>query len=117
MADKAIEIDWASSAVSDARVTVALTDKPSKDWSEAFERVLERLAQGDAPWGEVELGKRKLHVDNVEPGAEEDLRHLLESVVLQANASVGATDEEADDDEPSEQDAEMTDTFRSFASG
>ena len=115
MGERPIAIDWASASVEDARVSVPLTDKHSRAWGEAFERVLERLDKHGSGWGEIELDKRELHVADVRPGAEQDLRHLLESVVLQANAAVGADDAEPEEEERSGPDAEMTATFRSFA--
>ena len=93
MSEAAIAVEWASASVEDARLSVGLSGKPSDEWREAFERVLGRLEKPNAGWGEVEVGKRKLHVADVQAGQEGDLRHLLESVVLQANAAVGAEDE------------------------
>ena len=46
-------------------------------------------------------------------GAEQDLRHLLESAVLQANADLAAPEENGN--ERSGEDAEMTEAFRAFA--
>jgi len=112
---QAIEIEWGSASVDGARLTVALTGKPSKDWREAFERVFERLGSRGSGWGDIELAKRELQVDAVEPGAENDLRHLLESVVLQANASIGAEPGDDEAEERSGPDEEMTERFRSFA--
>jgi hypothetical protein len=53
----------------------------------------------------------------VQPGAEADLRHLLASAFLQANA--GTDDDESTDDAPtssrSESDQALTDAFRAFS--
>jgi hypothetical protein len=115
---RAVEIEWASASVEDARLSVELSDRP-KGWSGKFESVLSQLGGHGRGWGDVSLGKRKLHVEEVDPGAEEDLRHFLESAVLQANAAVGlepgSGEDDDDDDEPSGPDEEMTATFRSFA--
>ena len=117
MAD--IAIDWASADVSDGRLTVAFTEKPPKDWTERLQAVIERLAQHGTGWGAIETSKKKLLIDAVQPGAEADLRHLLESALLQANADANAdTDHRADDavtSSRSERDQALTDTFRAFA--
>ena len=63
-------------------------------------------------WGEIDVGKKKLKVDDVEPGAEADLRHFLETAVLQANADPPPNEKEG---ERSDADQAMTDAFRSFA--
>jgi hypothetical protein len=113
-----IEIDWSTASVRDGRLTVAFTDKPSAEWSERLDQVIERLQRPGVGWGAINVSKKRLRVDAVEPGAESDLRHLIDSAVLQANA-----DRERDEDderdversERSERDQAMTDAFRSFA--
>jgi hypothetical protein len=116
MAD--IAIDWTSADVSEGRLTVAFTEKPSKDWTERFQAVVDRLTQPGSGWDAVEIAKQKLHADAVQPGAEASLRHLLESALLQANADTddgdGADDEDAENGR-SERDQALTDTFRAFA--
>lgn len=62
----------------------------------------------------INVTKKQLRVDAVEPGTEADLRHLLESAVLQANSEFEDDDGEADD-ERSDADQQMTDAFRGFA--
>ena len=52
---------------------------------------------------------------DVRPGAEEGLRHLLESALMQANSGLEEGEDDDADDELSEEDREMTETFRSFA--
>ena len=103
------DIEWSSAEVSDGTLTVALSEKTSKEWRERFTGVLERLG-GDG----IEVKKEKVVVSGVEPGKEGDVRHLLESAVLQANADL-APDEESDDaDQPSDEDRDMTKIFRAF---
>jgi hypothetical protein len=115
MADVAIA--WASSEVTDGRLTVAYTEKASQDWTERLQAVLERLASRGSGWGSIEVKKKKLHIDAVQPGAEADLRHLLDSALLQANA--GTDDDDSTDDAPtnsrSESDQALTDAFRAFS--
>ena len=114
----AVAIEWDTASVSDGRLSVELSKPRPKGWNEQLESVLAQLARPGHAWGEISVGKRKVHVDDVTPGTEEDLRHLLESAVLQANAAAGATEEpdEDQDDGASGPDDEMAATFRSFAS-
>jgi hypothetical protein len=110
-----IGLDWGTAEVSDGRLSVAFSEKPSKDWTGRFEAVIDRLARGGTAWGTIEVAKKKLHVDAVEPGGEADLRHLLDSALLQANA---ARDDDGVDDADrgrSERDQSLTDAFRAFA--
>ena len=110
-ADGMSDIEWSSAEVSDGTLTVALSEKTSKEWRERFTGVLERLG-GDG----IEVKKEKVVVSGVEPGKEGDVRHLLESAVLQANADLGADeDEDEREDDVSEADREMTAAFRAFA--
>jgi hypothetical protein len=41
-----IAIDWASAAVEDGRLTVALRGKHPEEWAHAFERVIAQLQHG-----------------------------------------------------------------------
>ena len=113
------QIDWGSASVDDRSLSVALAGEPSKEWVARVERVIERLYAhgGDSGWGEIKVSKKKVTVKDVADGAESDLRHLLESAVLQANTDLAA-DEDSEDgkrDERSEADQQMTDAFRAFA--
>jgi hypothetical protein len=108
-----VEIDWSSAEVDDGRLTVPVTGKPSKKWADAVTRVLDRLQRGER-WGEIKVTKKQLRVEAVEPGTEADLRHLLESAVLQANSEFEDDEPEAED-ERSDADQQMTDAFRAFA--
>jgi hypothetical protein len=110
----AVEIEWGSASVSDARLSVELSAPRPKGWSDRFEAVMAQLANRGHDWGEVSLGKHKLHVDGVKPGGEEDVRHFLESAVLQANAAVGATPGDDGDGAATGEDAEMAARFRAF---
>lgn len=108
-------IEWGSAEVSDGRLKVAFSDKPPKEWIERLERVLERLGHAGSAWGAVEVSRKKLQVDAVEPGVESDLRHFLESAVLQANAAERADDADDGGSARSERDQALTDVFRGFA--
>ena len=109
-----IRIDWGSASVDGGRLTVPLAGKPSSEFKTQLQDIMERLHQGSG-WGDVKVKKSGLRVDDVADGAEGDLRHFLESAVLQANANVAAEDEETPGDERSEEDQRRTDAFRAFS--
>jgi hypothetical protein len=112
-------IDWASADVHEGEVTLKLTGRPSKAWRERFEKVLALLGSSGSGWTEVRLKKSTLTIEALEPQAEGELRHFLESVVAQTNAELPEEPSEEDTREGSRQeilDAEMTATLRSFAS-
>jgi hypothetical protein len=111
-------IDWSQASVVDGRLTVPFGGEPPKKWTDRLEQVLERLHRPGQGWGEVDVGRKKLRVEEVTPGSESELRHLLESAVLQAGADVPVeASEGGDSDQRSEADQQMTETFRAFADG
>ncbi len=113
-------IDWASAQIEDRTLTVELTGKGSKAWKARFENVLALLDTPHTAWGEVRLNKSAVKVAGVQQGAEPELRHFLESVVLQANSD---TQPEVPEDDAKTDDAggesgvdeQMTATFKTFA--
>jgi hypothetical protein len=116
------KLNWSTAEVDDRQLSVDLEGEVSKEWKRSFKTTLQLLGSGG--WGEVTLKKHSVRVDDVEPGNEEKLRHYLESVVAQANASQEPDEpddeEQTDDrdDEPRDRDdpdAKMTEQFRSFA--
>jgi hypothetical protein len=115
-----VSLKWDTATVKNAKLSVELEGEPSSEWKDSFETTIHLLGQGD--WGEVQLKKQAVRVSDVAPGSEDKLRHHLEGVVAQANASIEAAesqaagDEDADEDGSAEQgpDAEMTRSFRSF---
>jgi hypothetical protein len=110
------EIDWATAAVRDGRLTVEITGEPGEAWSDRVEEIVERLDRPGSAWGETSVKKATVRVKDVGEGAETDLRHLLESAVLQANAEFAPDDEDGDDDDAgSDEDRAMTAAFRAFA--
>ena len=122
MARDTREIDWGSAQVQDGTLTVTLSGARSKAWSARFEGVLALLARTHTSWGKVSLAKKAIRVTGLTPGTETDLRHFLESIVLEANSAVEPDarppGDEANAAPESEVDPEerMAATFRAFAS-
>jgi hypothetical protein len=108
-------IDWGEATVDGGQLTAPLAGEPSKEWANRVARVLERLHSGGSAWGTIKVTKKKVTVEDVTAGSEKDLRHLLESAMLQANADLAEQDEDEDEDERSDEDQQMTDAFRAFA--
>ncbi len=114
-----ITLDWASAEVHDGKLEVPLRGELPSGWKDTFERTIALLPSGG--WGKVRLKKERVRVRDVAEGDEDQLRHFLESVVMQANQAHERPDEEADDDRDADadrhdpRDAEMTERFRSFA--
>ena len=116
MSPGVIAIDWSAAEVRDGRLRVPYSDRPSKAWVAAFERVAERLERTGSGWGELSASRKGVEVEGVTEGEEPGLRHFLESALLQANAVEGSDDEDGDDEEElSGADRRMTETFRAFA--
>jgi hypothetical protein len=122
--DRRRTIDWVSAEVHDGDVTVELSGKSSKAWRERFDTVLRLLGASGGGWGEVKLTKGAIRVRSLQPQAEGDLRHFLESLVVQVNAELPSEEGDGRDDDGAGAesidrgavlDAEMTATLRSFA--
>ena len=108
-------IDWASAEVRGGELTVALVGEANAEWAERAQAVLERLDRPGSGWGATKVTKAKVTVEAVSAGAEEDLRHLLDGAVQQANADFAPEVQDDAGDGPSEEDSAMTDAFRAFA--
>ena len=108
-------IDWASAEVTGGELTVALAGEPNAQWAERVQAIVERLDRPGSAWGATKVTEATVTVEAVGAGAEEDLRHLLDGAVQQANADFAPEVQDDDADEPSEEDSAMTDAFRSFA--
>ncbi len=112
-------LDWSTADVKGATLTVAVDGKAPSGWKESFATTVRLLGGGE--WGEIAVRKGSVRVKDVVAGEEEKLRHFLDSVVGQANASHPVETEppksqnEAESDESVGPDAEMTARFRSFA--
>lgn len=121
-----VKLSWSSAEVDDACLTVPLEGEIPRRWRTDFQTTVKRLGSGE--WGDVEVKKDKVQVSEVTPGSEDKLRHHLDSIVAQANASHAAREQEkADKDQQDEDeddgngkqregaDADMTARFRAFA--
>lgn len=119
MTDKRREIDWGGAEVSAGVATLPLTGRAPKDWRERFSAVAALLGQkGSARWGEVKVTGKAVEVSELQPGAEEDLRHFLESVVAQVNSELSENERQAAPEQRDPQaasDAESAQRLRAFS--
>ena len=119
-------LDWGRAEVKDGTLTVSVAGEPPDGWKDTFEKTAALLASGE--WDTVRMKKRTVKVEGVRPGTEEKLRHFLESVAQQANATHEPEGDDASEDDGDEsaehgdetgdeksEDAEMTERFRSFS--
>jgi hypothetical protein len=118
MAGKLREIDWQGADVKDGTVELPLTGQASDAWSEGFKGVLALLEQRDGGWGQISLTKKAIKVAQLRPGSEDDLRHFLQSIVVQVNTQLAPEpDAQANerDDPQAARDDQMAEKLRSFA--
>src|SRR2546423_1492609 len=92
-------IDWGSAEVEHATLTVELSGAPSKAWTQRFENVLALLDTPHNRWAQVHLNRKAIQVAGVQPGTETELRHFLESIVLQVNSELPESEEPEQDAE------------------
>lgn len=109
-----VTLEWAAAEVHDAELTVPFAPGPSKPWTDRLGAIIDRLSQPRPGWGPVKVTRKHVRVGAVEAGAESDLRHLLESAVLQTNTDFAPTEAEPED-ERSQADAALTAAFQAFA--
>jgi hypothetical protein len=117
------QLDWSTAEVRDGHLTVALEGEQPKGWKQSFQTVAHLLAHGES--SPVKLKKNEVRVEDLRPGDEEKVRHLLESIVQQANADHRPPEEEQGDDDEEDEvpvdlgesrpDRKMADRFRTFA--
>ena len=108
-------IAWEEAEVHDGELHVGLDSEAPRGWAARFRSVLARLAQdGEPRWGRISVSRREIRVAEVSEGGEADLRHLLDSVLLQVNSDLAPEGDEEDGQlSPDQQrDARMTDAFR-----
>jgi hypothetical protein len=121
-------LDWSTAEVKDSKLTVQVDGDLPDGWQDTFNTTVKLL--GGGAWGEIKLDEQKAEVSDLTPGDEEKIKHFLESVVQQANATHHSDEDEErgegdddgedqEDEEESEQesdeDKEMADRFQSFA--
>jgi hypothetical protein len=121
-------LDWSTAEVKESTLTVQVDGDLPDGWADTFNTTVKLLGGGS--WGEIKVEEQKAEVSGLTPGTEEKLKHFLESVVQQANATHSSEDEEEgqdeddsgedddgdeDSDEESDSDKEMAEQFRSFA--
>jgi hypothetical protein len=108
-----ITLDWSTAEVNDGTVTVELSGKPATKWVKHFDRTVQLLHRGN--WSEVKLKNRKIRLGVVSAGSEDDVRHFLESLVLEANTTIEPDEQQVASDSGSREDQAMTERLRSFA--
>jgi hypothetical protein len=116
MADDEARINWSTATVSDGKLSVELEGEQPKGWKGVFETTVKLLGQGE--WGSIGVKKGTVTVADLAPGSEDKLRHHLEAIVEQANATLRPDEPDGEGDgadEPEGPDAEMAARFRSFA--
>ncbi|HEX4033685.1 MAG TPA: hypothetical protein VHX66_04510 [Solirubrobacteraceae bacterium] len=108
------QIEWSTASVEDAALTVSLSGEAPRGWRKRFEAVATLLDRSDGRFGRVSVRGPIVTVADVLEGAEADVRHFLESAVMQVNADLGL-EEAPEEDAGEEADRAMAATFRSFA--
>jgi hypothetical protein len=121
-------LDWSTAEVKDSKLTVQVDGDLPDGWQDTFNTTVKLLGGGS--WGEIKLEEQKAEVTGLTAGSEEKLKHFLESVVQQANATHlsdeeeereegqdgdGGREDEGDSEQESDSDKEMSERFRSFA--
>jgi hypothetical protein len=119
-------LDWSTAEVKDSTLTVQVDGDLPEGWADTFNTTVKLLGGGS--WGEIKLEEQKAEVEGLIPGTEDKLKHFLESVVQQANASHEDDEDEQDHDQEDEEqegkedseqesdsDKEMSERFQSFA--
>jgi hypothetical protein len=118
MGEAPASIDWENAQVKGGTAIVPLSGDASKAWSRRFEGVAALLARNDGGWAEIGLKKQAITIIRLRPGSEDDLRHFLESVVVQVNSELAPDPEQQasePDDPQAAQDEQMAERLRSFS--
>lgn len=92
-----IALDWHSAEVKAGKLCVSLEGKPDRDWIMRFKRTAVLLGRGQ--WEDVAVKKGVVQVGPVETGREEKLRHFLESLVAEANATLERENGDGDENQ------------------
>lgn len=115
-------LQWSAAEVQNATLTVPIDGDRPRGWKTTFDQTVRLL--GGGTWGEVSLKRGRVKVTEVTEGSEEELRHFLEGVIQQANATHIETSEDGDEDtdgaadtsgeDHDDADGRMTSRFRDF---
>ncbi|MGZ4312775.1 MAG: hypothetical protein ACXVR1_11795 [Solirubrobacteraceae bacterium] len=114
-------LQWSAADVRNGTLTVEIAGDRPKGWKVTFRQTVRLLGGGE--WGEVSLKGATVRVADVPEGSEDKLRHFLDAVVQQANATHVEPDDDDDQDggpddasegEGDDADARMTSRFRDF---
>lgn len=115
-------LQWSAAEVQNATLSVPIDGDRPKGWKATFEHTVRLLGSG--AWGEVSLKRGRVKVTDVTEGSEDELRHFLEGVVQQANATHVDSAEDGDEDTDGggdasgesgdDADGRMTSRFRDF---
>lgn len=115
-------LQWSAADVRDGTLTVEIDGDRPKGWKATFQQTVRLLDGGE--WGEVSLKGATVRVTDVSEGSEDKLRHFLDAVVQQANATHVEPEDDADDQDDGPEDASegdgddadarMTSRFRDF---
>lgn len=114
----ATSIDWATAAIHDGTLTVKLTGGDTKTAAKLSAALLELLDRQSGGWGNITIRRGTITVEDVREGSESDLRHLLESVLLEVNSRLDVQSVEAGREagaDPPGPDERMTEAFREFS--
>ncbi|MGZ4242688.1 MAG: hypothetical protein ACXVSE_00200 [Solirubrobacteraceae bacterium] len=114
-------LQWSAADVRNGTLPVEIAGDRPKGWKATFQQTVRLLGGGE--WGEVSLKGATVRVADVPEGSEDKLRHFLDAVVQQANATHVEPDDDDDQDggpddasegEGDDADARMTSRFRDF---
>jgi hypothetical protein len=118
MADQP-HLDWSAAKVSEGTLSVKVTGEFGDEWEQTLVRTLALLSSAGT-WGTVGFKKRKVTVDDVQEGSEDNVRFALDGAVQEANAHHADDDADeseetpdgGDESEADDTDQRMTDRFR-----
>lgn len=117
-----LRIDWARAEVHDNELTVPVGGTTPRRLARHFDGVRALIEPKAGNWGEIRVRKATIEVGDVQQGAEQELRHLLDSVITQINADLGRgpdagaqPDGAASEDAQQQADTQMSERFRAFA--
>lgn len=99
-----VQLNWESAEVENSTLSVDLEGEISEEWQGKFQTTAKLLGGGQ--WEDVEIEDNSVRVGGLHSGDEEKLRHYLESLVSQANASIEAAQSDEEDADSADEDAD-----------